>query len=75
MYQNYAPINVKPDGGGGGGGGGSGNPREFDCDVCPQGGDFDHLIFQLLTKRRREENHTFDHYFLPGGWKMSKSSP
>ena len=24
-----------------GGGGGSGNPREFDCGVYPQGGDFD----------------------------------
>ena len=23
------------------GGGGSGNPREFDCGVYPQGGDFD----------------------------------
>ena len=39
----------------GGGGGGSGNPREFDCHVCPQGGDFDHLIFQL---RREEEKKT-----------------
>ena len=26
---------------------GSGNPREFDCDVHPQGEDFDHFIFQL----------------------------
>ena len=34
----YAPINVKPEGGWGGG---SGNPREFDCDAYPQGGDFD----------------------------------
>ena len=25
----------------GGGGGGSGSPREFDCGVYPQGGDFD----------------------------------
>ena len=46
-----APINVKPEGGGGG----SGNPREFDCDVCPQGGDFDHLTFQL---QREEEKKT-----------------
>ena len=38
-----------------GGGGGSGNPREFDCDVCPQGEDFDHLIFQL---QRVEEPNT-----------------
>ena len=30
-----APINVKP------GWGGSCNPREFDCGVYPQGGDFD----------------------------------
>ena len=37
---------------GGGGGGGSDNPREFDCDMCPQGGDFDHLILQL---QRAEE--------------------
>ena len=22
-------------------GGGSGHPRGFDCEVCPQGGDFD----------------------------------
>ena len=39
----------------GGGGVGSGNPREFDCDVCPQGGDFDHLIVQL---QREEEKKT-----------------
>ena len=32
---SYAPISVKPEGGG------SGNPREFDCGVYPQGGDFD----------------------------------
>ena len=32
----YAPINVKPEGAGG-----SGNPREFDRDAYPQGGDFD----------------------------------
>ena len=30
-----APINVKPEVGGGG------NPRDFDCGVYPQGGDFD----------------------------------
>ena len=33
-----APINVKPERGGGSG---LGNPREFDCDAYPQGGDFD----------------------------------
>ena len=32
--------------------GGSSKPWEFDCDVYPQGGDFDHLIFQL---QREEE--------------------
>ena len=37
-----------------GGGGGSGNPREFDCVVCPQGGDFDHLIFQLQREEERK---------------------
>ena len=26
---------------------GPGNLRDFDCDVYPQGGDIDHLIFQL----------------------------
>ena len=26
------------------GGGGSGNPREFDCGVYPQGGDFDRTL-------------------------------
>jgi len=31
---------------------GSVNPREFDCDVYPQGEDSDHLIFQL---QRAEE--------------------
>ena len=46
---NYAHITIKPKGKGGGG---LGNPREFDCDVYPQGGDFDHLIFQL---QRAEE--------------------
>ena len=50
-HSPYAPINVKPEGGGGG----AGNPREFVCHVCPQGGDFDHLIFQL---RREEEKKT-----------------
>ena len=30
----------------------SGNPCKFDCDVYPQGEDFDHLIFQL---QRAEE--------------------
>ena len=33
--KNNGPINVKPEGGG------SGNPREFDRDAYPQGGDFD----------------------------------
>ena len=42
-------TNVKPEGEGGGG---SGNPREFDCDLYPQCGYFDHLIFQL---QRAEE--------------------
>ena len=32
---DYAPINVKPEERE------SGNPREFDCDANPQGGDFD----------------------------------
>ena len=32
-----------------------GNPWEFDCDVCSQGGDFDHLIVQL---QREEEKKT-----------------
>ena len=32
------PVNVKPPGGWGGG---SGCPRGFDCEVCPQRGDFD----------------------------------
>ena len=40
-----APIHVKPEWGGGGGvtegGVESGNLWEFDCDVYPQGGDFD----------------------------------
>ena len=48
------------------GGGGSGNPQEFDCDVYPQGGDFDHFD-RSSTKSRRKINHTFDHRFLPGG--------
>ena len=48
----------------GGGGRGSGNPREFDCDVYPKGGDFDHFD-RSITKSRRKINHTFDHYFLP----------
>lgn len=34
----YAPINVKP------GEGGSGLPRRFDCEVCPQGSDFEHTL-------------------------------
>ena len=38
--ESYAPINIKPEGGGGG----SGNPREFDCGVYPQGGDFDRTL-------------------------------
>ena len=29
---------------GGGGGERLGKPQEFDCDVYPQGGDFDHLM-------------------------------
>ena len=33
-------------------GGGLGIPREFECAVYPQGGDFDHLISQL---QRAEE--------------------
>ena len=33
-----APITVKPEGRGG-----SGNPREFDCHVYPQGRDFDRI--------------------------------
>ena len=33
-------------GGGWGGLGELGNPRVFNCDVYPQGGGFDHLIFQ-----------------------------
>ena len=37
----------------GGGGGSSSNAIEFHCDMYPQGGDFDHLIFQL---QRAEEN-------------------
>ena len=40
-YCSYAPINVKPEGWGGGG---SGNPREFDCGVYPQGGDFNQTL-------------------------------
>ena len=48
--------------GGGRGGGGAGNPRGFDCDLCPQGGDFDHLIFQL---QREEEKKTI---LLTRGW-------
>ena len=43
-FNHNAPIYVKPEGGGGRV---SGNPQEFDCDVYPQGEDFDHLIFQL----------------------------
>ena len=35
-------------------GGGLGNPREFDCDVYPQGGDFDPLIFQYKEQKRRK---------------------
>jgi len=35
-----APINVKPEGGVGG-------AFEFEWNVHPQGGDCDHLIFQL----------------------------
>ena len=31
---------LSPRGGGGGGGRGSGYPRDFDCNVCPQGGEF-----------------------------------
>ena len=50
----------------GGGGGGSGNPQEFDYDVYPQGGDFDHFD-RSITKSRREINQTFDRPFLPGG--------
>ena len=49
------------------GGGGSGNPREFDCDVCPQGGDFDHLIFQL-QREEKKKTILFDHYFFARGW-------
>ena len=35
---NYAPINVKPQGGGGGG---RGYPREIDWECLPLGRDFD----------------------------------
>ena len=35
FIQSYAHINVKGDGGGGGG-----YPWGFDCEVCPQGGEF-----------------------------------
>lgn len=35
---NHALINVKPRGG-------SGYPRGFDCEVCPQGGDFDRKTY------------------------------
>ena len=38
--EGNAPINVKPEGGGGG----SGNPRDFDSGVYPQGGDFDRTL-------------------------------
>ena len=50
----YAPINVKPEVGGGGGGGRAthGNLTV----MCPQGGDFDHLIFPL---QRAEEKETY----------------
>ena len=44
----------------------SGNTREFNCDVYPQGGDIDHFD-RSITKSRREINNTFDHCFLPGG--------
>ena len=37
ITRSNAPINVKPEGGGVG----LGNPREFDRDAYPQGGDFD----------------------------------
>ena len=40
----------------GGGGGGSGNPREFDCGVYPQGGDFDrHYAFYLSILQSKRE--------------------
>jgi len=42
------PINVKPEGRAG-----WGKPWEFDSDVYPQGGDFDHLIFQLQIAEKK----------------------
>ena len=44
--ESNAPINVKPEGGGEGG---SGNPRDFDCGVHPQGGDFDRTLHVCIS--------------------------
>ena len=33
--------------------GGGGNPQEFDCDMYPEGGDFDHLIVQLQIAEKK----------------------
>ena len=41
--------------------GGLVNPQEFDCDVYLQGGDFDHLIFQLQRAEKKQ-----NHYFCQG---------
>jgi len=48
--QFNAPINIKLNGGGV-----VDNPKEFDCDVYPQGGggDFDNLIFQLQIVEKK----------------------
>ena len=58
---------------------GSGDLREFDCDVYPQGGNIYHLIFQL-QRAEEKEIVLLTIMFLPGGgdfdnfvWKMSKS--
>ena len=72
------------------GGGNSGNPREFDCDVYPQGGGFDRtsIIWPFNSNSRRGVNHLFltilTTIFCPGVGiliifflesKMSKSPP
>ena len=56
-----------------GGGGGSVNPREFDCGVYPQGGDFDRTLcissfnFMEQTDRQTFVSANFDNSFSPGG--------
>ena len=61
-YNYNAPINVKPEGGG--------RVRATQGNLIVTCIPRDWILISLdlsITKSRREENQSFDHYVLPGG--------